>query len=426
MRILARWLSILDVLAGAVGTAVLFASAEKTPSLTLPQIVPQGRILRDTMGVRIRPEAYEPELLNYAGNAGFGYIRIDFLWSEMEKTRGKRDFSGYQKILLDAMERRMGIYGVIGYGNPVYSGKSDIYHPPVGAVQRRDFALFTSALISEYRNTISWYQIWSYPNRADYFKPEPNPASYRDLFYEASRFARETESSVRLAFGGLDEVDFGYLERLSEWKVVGSADDLAVGYRRRAPPEVWLKDLFALRAYLKKVARDVPVDVVVSDLAIPATRKGPVTEEVQARYAVRMFLINYAYGVPLTIWSDLEDVNLPDEQGGSVGLISFDRKTVRPVFRALATMTDVLGNAFLVTGRIDPSGLSALKFRTPAGLAYAYWVASGSAPIRAPDDLRVSYALDMYGRVLEDSRFSEGILWLTESEGPLYIYGPQK
>jgi len=137
-----------------------------------------------------------------------------------------------------------------------------------------------------------------------------------------------------------------------------------------------------------------------------------------------MFLINYAYGVPLTIWTDLEDTVLPDEQGGRVGLIAFDRKGVRPIFRALATLTDILGNAFLVTGRIDLTGLSALKFRTPTGYAYAYWVASGSAPVRLPEDLRQAYAIDQYGAVIDESRFTDGVFWLTEADGVLYIYGP--
>jgi hypothetical protein len=407
-----------------VFVSAAFILAEKTEKPALPEIVPQGRILRDTMGVRVRLDNYEPKLLNFAGNAGFGYIRLDFLWSDIEKVRGTRDFSKYMNVLLDALERRLGIYAVIGYGNPVYSGKNDIYYPPTGPVERRDFGLFTAALVNEFRDTISWFQIWSYVNRAAYYKPEPSVTSYRDLFYEASRFAREANDSARLAFGGLDEVDFGYLNKMSEWAVVGSADDLAVGYRRRTPPEDWLKDLFSLRAYLKKVARDSPVEVIVSDLAIPATKNGPVTEQVQARYAVRMFLINYAYGVPLTIWTDLEDTVLPDEQGGRVGLIAFDRKGVRPIFRALATLTDILGNAFLVTGRIDLTGLSALKFRTPTGYAYAYWVASGSAPVRLPEDLRQAYAIDQYGAVIDESRFTDGVFWLTEADGVLYIYGP--
>jgi hypothetical protein len=402
----------------------LFGARAEKPAL--PDIVPQGRILRDTMGVRVRLHNYDTKLLNFAGNAGFGYIRLEFLWSDIEPTGGARDFSRYTGVLLDALERRMGIFAVIGYGNPAYSGKTDIYYPPVGAVQRRDFALFTSALVDRFRGSISWFQIWSYPNRAGFFKPEPSVSSYRDLFYEAARFAREANDSIRLAFGGLDEVDFSYLNMMSEWSVVGTADDLAVGYRRRDPPEDWLKDLFALRTYLKKAARDVPMEVIVSDFAIPATKKGPVTDEVQARYAARMFLINYAYGVPLTIWSDLEDAVLPDEQGGRVGLISFDRKSVRPVFRALATMTDVLGNAYLITGRIIPQGLSALKFRTPTGLAYAYWVASGSAPVRIPDDLRETFAIDQYGTLMDDSRLSDGVFWLAESDGVMYIYGPPK
>jgi hypothetical protein len=103
-----------------------------------------------------------PEL-DAARDLRVGWVRIDFAWSDVEATKGTRDFSVYDALVAAAETRHLAVYASVG-STPAWAtdGAAGIGVPRSTA----DFTNFVTAAASRYGNRVAVWGFWNEPNQA--------------------------------------------------------------------------------------------------------------------------------------------------------------------------------------------------------------------------------------------------------------------
>lgn len=221
-----------------------------------PYVVqPSGRELATNVDLRI----YMPDDLEGVaaalGDAGFGYVRQEFSWAEIEPARGQFDWSTYDPIV-DALSRQgIAVIAVI-VDAPSWAVAGDLVasdsRPPADP---QDLATFAQALTSTYRAKVPYVQIWDRPNLASEWGGKPaTGATFLPYLSAAFTGARAGNPEVRIITPELARVpdvpeglgDLAFLESLYRaqstdyFDIVGisldggniSPDDRRVGVNR--------------------------------------------------------------------------------------------------------------------------------------------------------------------------------------------------
>ena len=115
-------------------------------------------------------------LLDRAQEARIGWIRIDFLWSIVEPSRGKREWALYDEIVREARARGVEIYASLG-GTPAWATDG----PPGSGVPRdvADWRAFVSGSARRYRGRVKAWGVWNEPNLSAFWAG--TRAQYLDL-----------------------------------------------------------------------------------------------------------------------------------------------------------------------------------------------------------------------------------------------------
>ena len=299
-----------------------------------PQLALEGLARQDgpmPMGVNtflqqeVEPEKRE-ESLRLAREAGFGIIRQEFQWEDIE-IHGKGDFidrrndpagvdawAKYDDIVAAAEEN--GIEILARLSNPPSWSRS-LPDDEIGSLappdNLDDFADFAAAVAERYRGRITYYQIWNEPNGNDEWGfQDVDPESYTDLLCRAYRRIKEVDPAAvvlagaltpTLAMDGRNVNDLVFLQRMYNAGAEACFDVMsAQGYglwsgaadQRLRPTVINLPHHLLLRD-LMVANGDERKPIWISELGwnvVPEgmdARFGRVTEEQQARYTLEAY-----------------------------------------------------------------------------------------------------------------------------------------
>ena len=108
--------------------------------------------------------------------AGATFVRKDFAWTAIEKTKGVYDFSGYD-LAVKAMEAR-GIRGlfILDYGNPLYG------QPQKTDAGREAYAKWAAAAAAHFKGHHITWEIWNEPNVGFWGKSPMNSAEFAEQY----------------------------------------------------------------------------------------------------------------------------------------------------------------------------------------------------------------------------------------------------
>jgi hypothetical protein len=133
----------------------------------------------------------------------------------------------------------------------------------------------------------------------------------------------------------------------------------------------------------------------------------------QAFYAVRMMLLNFASGVPVSIWYDWKDDG--DDSSDVENRYGLVRRNLepKPAYRAIAAATTVLGGKSLACASDSGDGNVALVFGGGVDVTVVTWRESGEAPAdtKLPPAAHITGSTDMFGRALGSSPDPPGVVY---------------
>ncbi len=122
---------------------------------------------------------YTPEKIERAASlmqeAGVGFVRVDFLWDDIERVPGRFDFSKYDDLVDRLMKHNIKILALLLY-SPTWEGQ-----PWNRAPDPRLYSRYARQVVRRYKDRIRHWEIWNEPDHAMYWEPQDGMLAYSEL-----------------------------------------------------------------------------------------------------------------------------------------------------------------------------------------------------------------------------------------------------
>ena len=305
-----------------VFTVVLFlAIAAFSPAAMGAESLP-GPAIADCFGVNIHFTGL-PRDLKMIADVGFKFIRMDLVWSRVEQAKGVYDFkkSGYDSLTLGCEELGIRVLYILDYSNELYESDRSV-RTEAG---RKAFADFAETAAKRYTGKGILWEIWNEANIKQFWSPQPSVDDYCKLVEASASRIRNADPSGQVVAGATSQIPLGWFEDCFKNGLLNWIDVLSVHPYRSQPPETVIQDYAKLRGLIARYAptgKQIPVISGEWGYSNLNWDKSRLTEQQQADYLVRMFLINSYQKIPVSIWYDWKndgtDLNEREHQFGTV------------------------------------------------------------------------------------------------------------
>ncbi|MHC4459937.1 MAG: cellulase family glycosylhydrolase [Planctomycetota bacterium] len=393
-------------------------AASPLPELTVP----------NGFGVNIHFRG-EPRDLDLISDAGFTFIRTDLTWGAVEREKGLYEFekSGYDALTKGCSKRGIRILYILDYSNRLYESDRSVRTEQ----GRRAFAAFAEAAARRYAGKGILWEIWNEPNIKQFWRPQPSVGDYCKLVEETAPRITKADPSGLVIAGATSTIPFNWLQQCFEKGLLKWIDVLSVYPYRPQAPETVIEDYVRLRELITRYApigdpalrehKKIPIisgEWGYSNLNWDKTR---LSNDQQAQYLVREFLINLYQGIPVSIWYDWKnDGTNPNEREHNFGTVTDDLKT-KAAYLAAKTLASTL-KGYRIEKRLDLGSEKdfAFKLTKNGNEAVAFWTMGKEHEVTLPIRPGKGMRIDMLGSKTSLRWQTDG-LKLTVSQSPQYL-----
>ncbi|MFT0173242.1 glycosyl hydrolase family 5 [Paraburkholderia mimosarum] len=386
--------------------------------------LPHFQTSRANTGVAVH-EIVNMRLLDAARDVGFSFVRTDLFWDAVQKD-GKFDFGDFDALVSALAARGMGALFILEGSHSIYSPG----HPPQTELELAAFYRYVYRTVAHYRNANVRFEVWNEQDAKDFWGAEPSPSAYRNVLKTAVTAAKAANPEVQIASGGVQQIDRDFI--LSVGDIVGvtqrGPDAVGVHPYRQDYPETAFKDYRLLREDLARY-RAVP-DIWATEWSYPTYEyayvsdihdgHSPKARELQAKYVVRLFLVNWISQIGLTSYYDMrDDGSDPFDREHNFGLMDHDYGEL-PVYVATKHLFAFTSDVTRAQYFIDESNrYVVLKLSAPGVTRYVIWCYGDGNNIRLDTSHFPKSAIfsDMYG----NKRPGSGVQSIPESMGPVFV-----
>ncbi len=294
-------------------TAAVFAA-----SAVLSRLADAPRPIWPGFGVNTQFSATAKGELDLVAKGGFQYTRTVVSWDETERQAGSYDFSRYDSLLKELKARRIRPIFCLSGGNIAFQVGA-----PTMPDARAAFARWAGEAANHFKGEEVVWELWDAPNTDRSWKPSPSASDYSMLAVEAAKAMRLLDSGCRILAPGTASVDSQFLSSALSTELLGLVDGVSIHADRAGGPESIVADVRQVRDLIKQRAPDgrKELPIVCTGWGY-STARGKNSEGRQAMYVSRMWLLNSALGVPVTIYDSWQDNGAnPDEPGDRLGLV---------------------------------------------------------------------------------------------------------
>jgi hypothetical protein len=260
---------------------------------------------------------------------GIQYARLEFKWEEIERVQGQYDFSTYDKLVRNLIERGIRPFFVLNSGNKLYQDGA-----PESSGAQSAFGRWAGAAAAHYQGKEILWEIWDEPNLPNSWRPAPNPSAYKSLCKLSTQLMKQADPNCRVIVGVTGGIDQDFLIKSLDQQLISIVDGISVHPNRPAGPEsVWV-DWEQLRVLIDALAPEgrKGLPLICSSWGYSTSKNG-VSEGRQAMYLTRSWLLNAAAGVPVSVNYDWKDDVRPLNKESQFGLLNQDLK-IKPSYVA--------------------------------------------------------------------------------------------
>jgi len=383
---------------------------------SLPELViPEG------LGVNIHFTG-EPRDLDLIAEGGFKYIRMDFGWGGIEKEKGKYDFigTGYDALTEGCIKRGIRILYILDYSNKLYE--------PDRSVRTKEgqkaFAEYAAVSVKRYAGKGILWEVWNEPNLKMFWNPQPSVDDYCALVEALSPGVKAADPSGMLVAPATSGIPMEWLEGCFKKGLLNWVDAITVHPYRPHNPETVMGDYAKLRELIRKYApqgEEIPVISGEWGYSLINWDKNPLSEEQQAQYLVRMYLINLYQNIPVNIWYDWKDDGLdPNEREHHFGTVTNDLKPKMAYIAAKTLAHNLKG--YSIDKRIDLVDEKDFVFllKNENHEAIALWTSGQEHEAKLPIQTGKGTIINMTGDKKDISWDGDG-LEITLTQSPQYL-----
>lgn len=364
----------------------------------------------------------EPEDLDLIRDGGFNVIRMDLTWGGVERKKGVYDFEGvgYDALTRGCTKRRIRLMYILDYSNKLYETERSV-RTEAG---RKAFAAFSEAAAKRYKGKGILWEIWNEPNIKVFWTPQPSVDDYCKLVELTAPLITKADTSGLVVAGATSGIPFTWLEDCFKKGLLNWIDVLSVHPYRPQRPETVIKDYARLRGLIKRYApksKNIPIISGEWGYSNINWDKARLSDEKQAQYLAREFLINLYQKIPVSIWYDWKnDGANPNEREHNFGTVEQDLKP-KTAYLAAKTLSSALAG-YSVEERIelDNDRDFALKLTKGKAHAVAIWTTAKEHQVTLKIPPGEGTLLDMLGKKRNLYWKATG-LNLSISQSPQYI-----
>ncbi len=298
-------------------------------------------------GVNFHHNSYTIEDLDLIKAAGFKLIRTDFLWHNIEKEKGVYDFNVFDQLLPELTKRDLRAILILDYGNPLYNTTYSISTDSA----RQAFKNFAAAAAARYQSHRVIWEIWNEPDCVYFWNPQPSIDDYMNLVKTVIPAIKEADPKAVVIAPAVGELfaPYTFLKDCFQRGLLNLVDAVSVHPYRPFPPESVVTDYANLRNLIKKYdSQKADLPIISGEWGYSSAEEGS-NESIQAKYLMRMFLINLSQGISVSIWYDWRnDGPSPSDRDHNWGLITFTESLPKKSHQAFQTMITQLAKATFV------------------------------------------------------------------------------
>ena len=314
------------------------------------QVIPEG------VGVNIHFVGGHEKDLDLIAAAGFKFIRMDFGWSGIERSKGDYDWAGYEQLLGNLQKRGLRAVFILDYSNPLYESEVTSTNPLTHQEHRTTaspqhpesiaaYATWAAAAAKHFHGRHILWELWNEPN-IDFWSPKPDVSQYTALALAAGKAIRQADPEATIVGPASSGFPWAFLESFLKSGILEYLDAVSVHPYRRPQrwPETAVSDYQQLQELIDRYApaeKKGHIPILSGEWGYSSHTKG-VSVETQAAFAVRQQLINLLSGVPLSIWYDWKnDGTDPNENEHNFGTMTANLQP-KPAYAAIRTFTQEL------------------------------------------------------------------------------------
>jgi hypothetical protein len=132
--------------------------------------------------------------------AGVGWVRMDFLWQDIEPEEGKFDFSRYDSIVELLSRNNIHLLGIFNYSTTWAASSRQWNSPPD---KNETFVRYAVKVIERYKGKVKHWEVWNEPDSATYWSGQDGLKSYCKLLKDVYIAAKKADPDCKVLNGGL-------------------------------------------------------------------------------------------------------------------------------------------------------------------------------------------------------------------------------
>lgn len=379
--------------------------------------------------IRYVEDKENPEpFIELMAKAGYKNLRDEYLWNQIEQTKGEFEFTPLQENIIEAsMRHNFGLYLILGYKSYLYNNEE---YPKTESelAHWRDYVTWT---VSNLKGKVTNFEMWNEWNLQYWEKgaPAEDYVKLMKVTYEALKEANPEAKLYGIALGPRNN-EGDYIREIMEAGAGKYMDAVSIHpYHPTGEPEKngLLDNIEKIRGILREYGYG-DIEIISTELGWPSTEKYFNDEDTMANYTVQASAVTHE-SLAQIYWYTLVEKQTGNNAEDSFGFIrSWSGTNVpfsaKPVFLAMAFWNNLMANA-KSDGHISicKDNVTVYKFKLRNGQnAYALWTHKGkeSVSIKVNTDGVMFY--DLYGNDTKlDSK--DGIVSLSLDERVSYIVG---
>ncbi|PIP19412.1 MAG: hypothetical protein COT38_03170 [Candidatus Omnitrophica bacterium CG08_land_8_20_14_0_20_41_16] len=132
--------------------------------------------------------------------AGVGWVRMDFLWQDIEPEAGAFKFDKYDQIVELLNKNNIYILGILDY-SVGWAAACDKWNCP--PKDNELFVKYAMKVIQRYKAKIKHWEVWNEPDSSVYWSNQDGLKSYCALLKDVYRAAKKIDPDCKILNGGL-------------------------------------------------------------------------------------------------------------------------------------------------------------------------------------------------------------------------------